>query len=807
MRLQQFDAPKKSLGQAFEKAKQERNWFIFGLYEPKNGKIGKRPVLRSRPWITIGAQNAARLIYDEAVEFLEGVTKDAKHIKKYNKIMLELARGADNEARPMIGLALGYLARPGSAMVMCDLDDVLDPETGELTEDGAKEWGDLLELYEGYAEISSSKTGLRLLLPREEGDEEKSSASEIGSGCFVAKGEKGMVLTFDIWKDNGKLVSDDFGAVEIVDKIVSDREAARARRGRVGGAGDANWGDLGDAQAAFDEWGLIDLGQLHEILEAVPNEGIGREEWIGLMLAIKEYYSAFGLEEEAWALFDDWTSRREDGGAYDYEGNRAAWDGGGRRGGGSRTTMSSWLYRYHQAISDSSGGDGTSDSSGGDGTSAAVNWWDMLQMMAGDGGKNKPAMTFKNAEIIGRYSEALRDVVRIGIDGATLWRMRDWSTGEHIDPPVLWKDGDDYIWSSVFQSMRVGKRQPFIKWSATVIDRGLKQVKAKLDVYDPIRREIDSLPAWDGTSRIDRWLIDYCGAEDTTWSCVAGRKFLIGMIARGMHGGAKMDTALVLHGKQGAGKSTLCRILCGDDSLFTDRLSNVASKDSAQEVAGRWIVEIGEGLAIRKSDREAVKMFLSAVEDKYRPPFGRNVIIQPRRCVFIMTTNDDDSLMEDGRRFWPVTVDKINLDGLKMDRGQLLAEAKSLLASGEVWWLNNSEALIQSTEAGKHTVVNAWEPALWAILERETDVSLGEVLFALGVGGLDTQATWIRRQIGSLLKTKLGWEKYRSSNKSGDYDDATREWRYRRCFGSVPKYIGPSADILEFDMERKKADS
>ena len=286
MRLPQFDAPKKSLGQAFEKAKQERNWFIFGLYEPKNGKIGKRPVLRSRPWITIGAQNAARLIYDEAVEFLEGVTKDAKHIKKYNKIMLELARGADNEARPMIGLALGYLARPGSAMVMCDLDDVLDPETGELTEDGAKEWGDLLELYEGYAEISSSKTGLRLLLPREEGDEEKSSASEIGSGCFVAKGEKGMVLTFDIWKDNGKLVSDDFGAVEIVDKIVSDREAARARRGRVGGAGDANWGDLGDAQAAFDEWGLIDLAQLHEILEAVPNEGIGREEWIGLMLAI-----------------------------------------------------------------------------------------------------------------------------------------------------------------------------------------------------------------------------------------------------------------------------------------------------------------------------------------------------------------------------------------------------------------------------------------------------------------------------------------------------------------------------------------
>ena len=50
--------------------------------------------------------------------------------------------------------------------------------------------------------------------------------------------------------------------------------------------------------------------------------------------------------------------------------------------------------------------------------------------------------------------------------------------------------------------------------------------------YHPIRDYIESLPAWDGVSRVDTLFVDYLGAADTAYTRAVARKMLVAAIAR-----------------------------------------------------------------------------------------------------------------------------------------------------------------------------------------------------------------------------------------------------------------------------------
>lgn len=194
-----------------------------------------------------------------------------------------------------------------------------------------------------------------------------------------------------------------------------------------------------------------------------------------------------------------------------------------------------------------------------------------------------------------------------------------------------------------------------IRGQGLILD-AFKEVANK-NKFHPIKEFIESVE-WDGVPRIDRLFVQYLGAEDTHYVRQVTRKMLLAAITRLYDPGAKFDEMLVLIGSQGAHKSSLIAKLGG--RWFSDSLRNFDNKEAGEHLQNGWIFELSELSAMKKSELEEVKAFLSKTEDRYRVAYERTVSDFPRKCVFFGTTNTREFLKDKtgNRRFWPVQVDR-----------------------------------------------------------------------------------------------------------------------------------------------------
>jgi predicted P-loop ATPase len=204
--------------------------------------------------------------------------------------------------------------------------------------------------------------------------------------------------------------------------------------------------------------------------------------------------------------------------------------------------------------------------------------------------------------------------------------------------------------------------------------------------HHPVRQYLDGL-SWDGTPRLDRWLIAYGRADDTRYVRAVGALPLVAAVRRVRRAGCKFDELLVLESSQGTLKSSALRALCPHDPWFTDDLPlGVDSKLVIERTAGKWIIEAAELHGNRGREAEALKAFLSRQTDgPVRLAYGRLPVTVPRQFVLIGTTNARLAYLKDGtgaRRFWPVRVRQFDVEALARDRDQLWAEAAAREATG-----------------------------------------------------------------------------------------------------------------------------
>lgn len=245
---------------------------------------------------------------------------------------------------------------------------------------------------------------------------------------------------------------------------------------------------------------------------------------------------------------------------------------------------------------------------------------------------------------------------------------------------------------------------------------------ARDNAYNPITDYLDAL-AWDGKPRLDQWAVRLLGAPDTPFTRAVGTKTLIAAVARARQPGCKVDTVLVLEGAQGLKKSTAIATLFGEPytaesvSLFDQHAKMV------MQMMGAWCVELAEFVAFTRKDNPAVKGMLSMRADRVVLPYAKAASTHPRRCIFFATINPDDfGYLTDAtgnRRYWPIKVKRIDMDGIVAARDQLWAEAQHRFSAREPWWLDADTEVTAATETAARAEVDPWLEILADKIARE----------------------------------------------------------------------------------------
>lgn len=254
---------------------------------------------------------------------------------------------------------------------------------------------------------------------------------------------------------------------------------------------------------------------------------------------------------------------------------------------------------------------------------------------------------------------------------------------EDLELPAEWTDVDD-----TRAGAWIARREGWVPSSSMIAEAANEAAHAAS--FHPVRDWLREL-RHDGTPRLDHWLVDLMGVQDTPYARRVGRYFLIGLCMRVLRPGCKFDYCLVLEGLQGKGKSTALSILGG--KWFSDTELDLAHKDSMSYIRGKWLHEFSELGSLARTEELRQKSFLSRQVDEFRPTYGRREIRCPRQVGFAGTTNQWQWNKDPtgGRRFWPVEVGDIYAEGLAAVREQLFAEAFAAALAGERYWPDADE--------------------------------------------------------------------------------------------------------------------
>ena len=348
-----------------------------------------------------------------------------------------------------------------------------------------------------------------------------------------------------------------------------------------------------------------------------------------------------------------------------------------------------------------------------------------------------------------------------------------------------WTDHDDVKCAEWCQHNGLNVDHNIVAHAAMAIARSRKPY------FHPVESWLRSLK-WDGEPRLDNWIVDYLGATPTDFVKAVSAKWMISAVKRVVEPGCQADYTLVLEGRQGRRKSTALRILAGgseNPEWFSDDIADMGSKDSAMQLQGKWLIELAELDAFRKAEMTTIKAWLVRREDNFRPPYGRRPEPFPRQNVFCATTNkanwgnDETGL----RRFWPVAVGNIDVEGLAAAREQLWAEAFFRFQEGETSYLSESLESMAAEEQGDRQELDAWKDAVedWiespgpitpSLKSKPGKVYLNEILeHCLKITLPRDWTPGVKARVSRILRL-AGWASTRSTRAEADENGRRPEY-------------------------------
>ena len=244
--------------------------------------------------------------------------------------------------------------------------------------------------------------------------------------------------------------------------------------------------------------------------------------------------------------------------------------------------------------------------------------------------------TVANAELIFGKDPLLHALVGFDSFSSTnlLLKNTPWKRGEETNE---WTDADD-------AQCRLYLHRYYAEFGRKeLVDDMLVQISQE-NSFNAVKKFLESLPKWDGTPRAETLFIDFLKAEDSPYVREVTLNWLTAAIARIYFPGCNYQIAIVLHGEQGIGKGFLLERLGGQ--WYGALIDSVDDPHAIDAIQNLWIVEIPEMVGMRKSELNAQKSFISRAEDDRRPAYARRSRKFKRHCVFAITCNDDEFLVD-----------------------------------------------------------------------------------------------------------------------------------------------------------------
>ena len=385
-------------------------------------------------------------------------------------------------------------------------------------------------------------------------------------------------------------------------------------------------------------------------------------------------------------------------------------------------------------------------------------WGDHLQI-SGNGAKKSNLF---NACIAFRDAPEFRGKLRFDEFAMQTMISGDlpWSDGDEARP---WSNHDDNYATEWLQGQDINCGRDTVQMAVETVAHERR--------FHPVRDWLSGLE-WDRKPRLDTWLTYYLGVEanhgtSQEYIQTVGRCWALSAVARIFKPGCKADHVMVVEGRQGARKSTAIKTLAGE-AWFTDDLDEFGSKDSAMQMRGVWIIELGEMDHMSRAEVTRIKAAVSRCVDRFRPPYGHRLVNAPRECVFAGTVNHSEYLRDEtgNRRFWPVRAGSIDIEALAEDRAQIWAEAVARFRGGEAWWIVDPDMAKQAREEqAERAETDAWIEPILEFVNGKMSCTTTEILRH----GLNKRVEDIRdtdnKRVNKCM-TMLGFER-RSKKVSG----------------------------------------
>lgn len=400
--------------------------------------------------------------------------------------------------------------------------------------------------------------------------------------------------------------------------------------------------------------------------------------------------------------------------------------------------------------------------------------------------EGKPRPTQANATLILERHPAMKGVLYYNARTLRIMLLKPppWDPNTKVPRPLL--DGD----ATAACTWLAGAGIKMFDAKPNAVNNAIAWVSMKNE-GDPFLEYLESL-RWDGLERLDTWLIDYAGAEDTEYVRAVSSKWLVSAVARAYQPGAQVDTMLILEGLQGTRKTSLMYALLGREEWYSAIKNRAGDKDALMSLHGPVILEMPELSTMRAWDVEATKAFITTRIDTFRPPYGKSMQSFPRRSILLGTTNQETYLPDTtgNRRFWPVAV-TICDDAIAEVRDQIWAEAQARYLAGAQWWLTDAEERLAEQEQELRREEDPLEIRIAKLLSNPLTPTLkkkgGHQYDLDAQGRVQSLSTWElatlldlkferseQTRLGRILKMR-GWANIRSRS-----EDGTRNRRYSR---------------------------